>query len=217
MERRQLPLLPGAWGKVWRVQNSSSTCKINFIVRPMHLRSSIFDSRGNWPEKPQTLQAHSIDHSCTTWPADVYSVFSCLQREQLLVFDACRVASQEASSRETCLCFLHNKTGWADHMASEVAARKCSHRLHGLRLCRLRNHSTPSSSVGKQGNSLTWFISSALIHWPVLLWVLSVVWAKPAWEELQGKWLYCKFNQRKPPKVQSVVEQIQAVYPGLSL
>lgn len=151
---------------------------------------------GNWPEKPQTLQAHSIDHSCTTWPADVCSAFSCLQREQLLVF-WCVLCSVP---RGVSVFFLHNKTGRADHMASEVAARKCSHRLRGLRLCRLRSHSPPSSPIGKRGNSLIWFISSALIHWPVLLWALSVVWAKPAWEELQGNWLYCKFNQREPPK-----------------
>lgn len=79
--------------------------------------------------------------------------------------------SHEVSSVETCLCcfYSHNKTGWADHMPSEVAARKCSHHLQRLRLCRLHHHSPPSSSSGKQGNSLIWFISWALIHWLVLL------------------------------------------------
>lgn len=64
---------------------------------------------------------------------------------------------------------------------------------------------------------LIWFISLVLIYRPVLLCV-SVVWAKPAWEELQGNWLYWKFNQRSQEvtKMQSVGEGNQAGCSGLS-
>lgn len=51
--------------------------------------------------------------------------------------------------------------------------------------CRYRRRLRILSPWGKQGNCLIRITSLALIHWPVLLcW--SVVWAKPAWEELRG-------------------------------
>lgn len=112
--------------------------------------------------------------------------------------------------------FSRNQTGWADHMPSEVAARKCSHRLRGIETL-----SPPPSRLSillnRKTVCLIWFISLVLIYWPVLL-CLSVVWAKPAWEELQGNWLYWKFNQRSQEvtKMQSVGEGNQAGCSGLS-
>lgn len=117
----------------------------------------------------------------------VYRGSSCL------FFDVCC-----AASREACLCFScttrqDGQITWRLKLQPENALTVCTD-------WDFVASAVTSSPIGKRGNSLIWFISSALIHWPVLLWALSVVWAKPAWEELQGNWLYCKFNQREPPK-----------------
>lgn len=155
---------------VCRGQKWSSTCsaKINISVWPMRvglvftevdymcLIASATAALLAWETSNTT--SPGIDHSCIIWAADVYSPFSCLQSAQPVAFDVCCAPSQEASSTQTCLCSHANQTGWADHMPSEVTARKCSHRLRGLRLCRLRHHSSPSSSTGKQ---FVWYDSSA--------------------------------------------------------
>ena len=50
----------------------------------------------------------------------------------------CVFCSVPGGGRQTDVSvFSHNKTGWAEYTVSEVAARKCSHHLQGLRLCRL--------------------------------------------------------------------------------
>lgn len=142
--------------------NSSCSCHINFIVkRPIYM----------WQPGLRNLKhLRNMQHWSQLYNVTIWCLFC------VFIFTEGAAAcfwcvSHEVSSVETCLCcfYSHNKTGWADHMPSEVAARKCSHHLQRLRLCRLHHHSPPSSSSGKQGNSLIWFISWALIHWLVLL------------------------------------------------
>lgn len=101
------PYCQGAWGKVWRVQNSSNTCKINFIVRAMHLRSSIHV----WQRRetgPRNLKHFEHTALTTVVQHDRLMFVPCFhvyRGSSCLFFDVCCAASREASSRETCLCF----------------------------------------------------------------------------------------------------------------
>lgn len=46
--------------------------------------------------------------------------------------------------------FSYSEAGWADHTASEAAARKHSHCLQGPRLCHVCHYSASASSIEKQ-------------------------------------------------------------------
>lgn len=170
-----------------------------------------------WSEKPQTWQATSTDHSCIIWPSDVYSVLSCLQSEPPLVFDVCSAASREAAGRQTCLC---SPTTRQD---GQITQRLKLQPENALIICRdwdfVASTATALHPPPWENRAIVWYDSStqALIQWPVLLCVC--VWVQSG-QSLSGRnWLYWKRNQRglEATKVQSVVEQTQAVYSGISL
>lgn len=88
----------------------------------------------------------------------MFILFSCLEREQLVVFWCVLCGVPPGVQQRDVPVLLHNKTGWADHSQKMLSWSAGTESLSP-------SLSQPSSVSCKTGNCLIWFCSLAAIRW----------------------------------------------------